>query len=57
MALGTHPVGVTKPSEVTLAQHSEHAGEVNIFQDFCVGYFILPRDAQDPAKALQVEAV
>ena len=46
---GVHPVDVTKPSEAALAQHGKHAGGVSKFQDFCVGYFLLPRDAQDAA--------
>ena len=44
-----HPVDVTKPSEAALAQHGKHAGGVSKFQDFRVGYFLLPRDAQDAA--------
>lgn len=50
--LGVRPVDVAKPSEAALTQHDKQAGRVSSFQDFRVGYFLLPRDAQDDSMAI-----
>lgn len=48
---------VAEPVQVSLREHCKHAWDARMHKDVFVGCSILPRDANDASKAIQVETV
>ena len=52
-----HAGDVACPSQLSLAHGGGDAREVCLFQDLCVGDFVLPADVEKIAEASEVEMV
>ena len=50
-----HTANMTQPTQSALSEQGVHSGKIGTRQDISVGYFVLPRYAQDTADASQVE--
>ena len=50
-----HTANMTQPTQSALSEQGVHSGKTGTRQDISVGYFVLPRYAQDTADASQVE--
>ena len=48
---------VAQPSQLSLFQESEHAGNPCTPAYLCVRYFVMPCDAQHPPEAAEVDVV
>ena len=50
-----HTANMTQPTQSALSEQGVHSGKNDTRQDISVGYFVLPRYAQDTADVSQVE--
>ena len=50
-----HTANMTQPTQSALSEQGVHSGKTGTRQDISVGYFVLPRYAQDTTDASQVE--
>ncbi len=48
---------MAKPAKALLTKYGRHASHAGAFQNLCVGYFVLPLDAQNTPQAPQMKAV